>query len=223
MYQPGEKWLYDLPSDVLGVLVARAAGQPLEAFMRARIFEPLGMKDTGFSVPAEKLGRLATSYTVDPASGKLAVYDGAGADSQWARPPAYPSGGGGLVSTVDDFLAFSQMMLNKGRHGSERILSRPAIELMTADHLTPEQKSGNEIFFGDHSGWGFGVSVNLKREDLAVAPGCYGWTGGLGTTWANDPAENMVAILMTQRAMTSPRPPAVFSDFWTSAYQAVDD
>jgi CubicO group peptidase (beta-lactamase class C family) len=223
MHQPGEKWLYDIASDVLGVLIARAADQPLESFMRERIFTPLGMKDTGFGVSADKLGRLPPSYKVDPASGKLAIYDSDGEHSEWARPPAFPSGGGGLVSTVDDYLAFSHMLLNKGRHGNERILSRPAVELMTVDHLTPQQKAGNEIFFGSHSGWGFGVAVNVKRDDLAIAPGRYGWTGGLGTTCATDPAEDMVGILMTQRAMTSPTPPAVFCDFWTLAYQAIDN
>lgn len=222
MHQPGEQWMYDLDSDVLGVLVARAADQPLESFMRERIFEPLGMKDTGFSVPATERGRLAVSYMADAAN-ELAVYDGSGDDSQWALPPAFPSGSGGLVSTADDFLAFALMMLNKGRHGNERILSRPAIELMTVDHLSSEQRQSNEIFLGGNSGWGFGVSVNRERDDLAIAPGRYGWNGGLGTSWANDPAENMVGILMSQRMATSPMPPALYRDFWTAAYQSLDN
>ena len=127
MYQPGERWMYHTGSDVLGVLIARASGQPLETFLRERIFEPLGMKDTGFSVPAAKLDRLATCYQVNPETGALEVFDDAEA-AKWSRPPAFPSGGGGLVSTVDDYLAFGQMMLNKGKHGNERILSRPAVE-----------------------------------------------------------------------------------------------
>ena len=114
MHQPGERWMYNTGSDVLGVLIARASGQPLETFLRERIFEPLGMKDTGFSVPAAKLDRLATSYRTDPATGALELYDEA-AGGQWSRPPAFPSGAGGLVSTVDDYLAFGQMMLNKGK------------------------------------------------------------------------------------------------------------
>ena len=108
--------MYNTGSDVLGVLIARASGQPLETFLRERIFEPLGMKDTGFSVPAAKLDRLATSYWTDPETGALELFDEA-ASSRWSRPPAFPSGGGGLVSTVDDYLAFGQMMLNKGKHG----------------------------------------------------------------------------------------------------------
>lgn len=221
MNQPGEKWMYDIASDVLGVLIARSARQSLDSFLRERIFEPLGMKDTGFHVSAEKLDRLPPSYTVDPMTAKLLVFDSDGDQSQWANPPAFASGAGGLVSTVDDFLMFGQMLLNKGRHGNERILSRPSIELMTIDHLTADQRSDNSIFFGSHSGWGFGMSVNLKREDLAMTPGRYGWTGGLGTAWANDPGEDLIGILMTQRSMTSPTLPPIFSDFWTSAYQAI--
>jgi CubicO group peptidase (beta-lactamase class C family) len=221
MHQPGERWLYHTGSDVLGVLIARVAGQPLETFLHEHIFEPLGMKDTGFSVPAEKLNRLPGCYRRNPGTGTLDVYDDAG-DSQWSRPPPLPSGGGGLVSTVDDYLAFCQMMLDKGRCGRERILSRPSVELMTTDHLTPDQKAGAEIFFGDNKGWGFGVAVTTRRDEL-WAVGRFGWDGGLGTSGYSDPAEELVGILMTQRLMESPQAPRVFVDFWTSAYQAIDD
>jgi CubicO group peptidase (beta-lactamase class C family) len=222
IHQPGEMWMYHTGSDVLGVLIARAAGQTLEKFLRERIFEPLGMKDTGFHVPAEKLDRLPPSYLGNPDTGALMLHDDPG-DSRWGRPPVFPSGGGGLVSTVDDYLAFCRMMLNKGRHGDERILSRPSVELMTTDHLTPEQKAGTEIFFGDNSSWGFGMSVVTRRDDLAAVPGRFGWNGGLGTSGYSDPKEDMVGILMTQRLMDSPQPPHVFLDFWTSVYQAIDD
>jgi CubicO group peptidase (beta-lactamase class C family) len=223
MHQPGEKWMYHTGSDVLGVLIARAAGQPFEAFLRERIFEPLGMMDTAFSVPAGKLDRLATSYWNHPETGQLELYDPA-EGGEWSRSPAFPSGGGGLVSTVDDFLAFGQMMLNNGEHGSERILSRPSVELMTTDHLTPEQKavSGLGPGFFDSHGWGFGVSVVTRRE-VAGSIGGFGWAGGLGTSWCSDPREGMVGILLTQRAWTSPIPPDVCRDFWTLAYQAIDD
>src|SRR5207244_7784399 len=123
MHQPGEQWMYNTGSDVLGVLIARASGQPLETFLRERLFEPLEMRDTGFSVPEASLDRLATSYWTDPASGELVVYDEA-RGGQWSRPPAFPSGAGGLVATIDDYLAFGQMMLSHGKHGGERILSR---------------------------------------------------------------------------------------------------
>jgi len=224
MCQPGERWLYNTGSDVLGVLIARASGQPLEAFLRDRIFDPLGMKDTGFSLPATKLDRLASLYWTDPGSGTLDLFDEAG-DSKWSRAPGFPSGAGGLVSTIDDFLAFGQMMLDRGRYGRERILSRPSVETMTTDQLTAEQKAVSGLvpgYFASH-GWGFGVSVVTRREDVAGTVGKYGWDGGFGTSWYSDPDEEMVTILMTQAAFTSPDPPGVVRDFWTSAYQAIDD
>jgi CubicO group peptidase (beta-lactamase class C family) len=224
MHQPGEKWMYHTCADVLGVLIARASGQKLETVLRERLFEPLGMTDTGFSVPAAKLERLATSYWTNFATGTTELYDAA-EGGQWSRPPAFPSGGAGLVSTVDDYLAFGQMLLSQGRHGGARILSRPAVETMTSDQLTPAQKAVSGIVPGyfDSHGWGFGVSVVTRREDLPGSIGRFGWDGGLGTSWYSDPREDMVGILMTQRAWTSPIPPPVCRDFWTAAYQAIDD
>src|SRR6266496_1965327 len=223
MHQPGEQWMYNTGSDVLGVLIARASGQPLETFLRERIFEPLSMKDTSFSVPEASLDRLATSYWTDPTSGKLTIYDEA-VGGQWSRPLAFPSGAGGLVSTIDDYLAFGQMMLSQGKHGGERILSRLSVETMTTDQLTPEQKAVSSLvpgFFDGH-GWGFGVSVITRRDDVAAVPGRFGWDGGLGTSWYSDPREDMVAILMTQRS-AFPLFSGVYLDFWTSAYQTIDD
>ncbi len=221
IHQPGEKWMYDTGSDVLGVLISRATDQPLETFFRERIFEPLGMKDTGFHLPAEKLHRLASCYMANSETGALELYDDAN-DSQWSRSPAFESGGGGLVSTVDDYLAFCRMMLNKGKHVSGRILLRPSVTLMTTDHLTPEQRAEAGIFFGDNSSWGFGVSVVTRRDDLAATPGRFGWDGGYGTSGYSDPEEDMVGILMTQR-LASPESARIDLDFWTSAYQAIDD
>ena len=224
MHQPGERWMYNTGADVLGVLVARTSGQPFEVFLHKHLFEPLGMHDTAFSVPANQIGRLATSYVTTPGTGALEVCDEA-VGGQWSSPPAFPSGAGGLVSTVDDFLAFGQMMLNKGSHGGERVLSRPAVELMTTDQLTPEQKavSGLVSGFFDSHGWGFGMAVVTRRDDVASSVGKFGWDGGLGTSWWSDPAEQMVTILMTQCAWTSPEPPNICRDFWTLAYQAIDD
>jgi CubicO group peptidase (beta-lactamase class C family) len=181
------------------------------------------MKDTGFSVPASRLGRLATCYHFDPASRKLVVYDEA-RGGRWSRPPAFESGGGGLVSTVDDYLAFSRMMLNKGKLPGERILSRLSVELMTADQLTPEQKAVSGFFpgFFNNRGWGFGVSVMTQRDQLASVPGRFGWDGGFGTSGYSDPAEQMVGILMTQRSLDATAIDLI-TDFWTSAYQAIDD
>jgi CubicO group peptidase (beta-lactamase class C family) len=223
IHQPGATWMYHTGSDVLGVLIARATGRPFDEFLRERVFEPLGMTDTGHHLPAEKLDRLAVSYTTDPETGAM-VRRTDPRDDAWDRPPVFPSGGGApsLLSTADDYLAFLRMLLNKGRYDGGRLLSRPAVELMTTDHLTPEQKAGNEVFLGA-GGWGFGVAVEARKDDLASAPGRYGWTGGLGTTAMADPGEELVGILLTQRAMTSPVPPPVFQDFWTSAYAAIDD
>jgi CubicO group peptidase (beta-lactamase class C family) len=224
MYQPGERWLYDTGSDVLGVLVARAAGQPLETFLRERIFEPLGMKDTAFHVPPEKINRLASSYSPNPKTGLLQVYDES-ASGHWSRPPAFPSGSSGLVSTVDDCLAVSRMLLNHGKHGNVRILSRASIETMTTDQLTPAQKAVSGLVPGyfDSHGWGLGVSIVTKRENVADSVGRFGWDGGLGTSWYMDPREDLAGILLTQRAWTSPDPPSVCKDFWTLAYAAIDD
>ena len=144
MHQPGASWMYHTGSDVLGVLIARAAGQPFETFLRERIFEPLGMKDTGFSVPADRIDRLVTGYWTDPATGALHLADEP-AGGQWSAPPAFPSGGGGLVSTIDDYLAFAQMLLAGGQHGGERVISRPAVELMTSDHLTDARTGGHDV------------------------------------------------------------------------------
>jgi CubicO group peptidase (beta-lactamase class C family) len=216
MFQPGEKWLYHTGSDVLGVLIERACGQPLEAFLRERIFSPLGMVDTGFSLSAEKLDRLATAYNADPATGELTVTDDP-ADSEWSSPPGFPSAGGGLLSTVDDLHAFGQMMLHRG----DGILSRPAVELMTADHLTPGQKAVSGFFPGyfDNRGWGFGVAVDTVRVGLPSV-GRFGWDGGSGTSWWSDPVEGLTGILLTQRS-AFPLASPLYLDFWTSAYQAI--
>ena len=223
MYQPGERWLYGTGYDVLSVLIARVSGQPLETFLRERIFEPLGMKDTGFSVPADNLDRLASCYIPNPATGILELFDG-GEQSRWSRPPIFPSGADGLVSTLDDYLAFGQMMLNQGKYGNERILSRLSVEVMTTDQLTPAQKAVSSLpplpgFFETH-GWGFGVGIVTKRDDLALVPGCFGWDGSLGTSWFSDPKEDLVGILLTQRVLTTLD---VLRDFSTLVYQAIDD
>jgi CubicO group peptidase (beta-lactamase class C family) len=224
VHQPGEKWLYNSGSDILGVLISRVAGMSLEEFLRERIFTPLGMTDTAFSVPASKLDRLASSYWTNFETGEFEVFDGVD-DSRWASPPVFESGAGGLVSTVDDLLAFGQMMLKGGKHGNERLLSRPSVELMTTDHITPEQKAVSGFFpgFWDSHGWGFGVSIVTRRNDIAATPGRYGWDGGYGTSWYVDPKEELIGILMTQRVWDTPSPPSVLLDFWTSVYRAIDD
>ncbi|MFE0460617.1 serine hydrolase domain-containing protein [Kitasatospora sp. NPDC058965] len=225
MYQPGERWIYNTGSDVLAVLIARVAGRPFEAFLRERIFEPLGMRDTGFAVPADQLDRFTTAYAADPATGELTVWDEA-AGGQWSAPPAFPSGSAGLVSTADDFLAFGRMLLGGGRApGGERILSPGAVALLSADQLTAEQKARSALDpgFFDTRSWGFGVAMVTRATDLGHPLGQYGWNGGLGTSWAVDPAGGVTGLLLTQRLFASPGLPAVHQDFWTSAYRALAD
>jgi CubicO group peptidase (beta-lactamase class C family) len=222
VYQPGERWLYNAGTEILGALIARVAGTTLGEFFRDRIFAPLGMKDTAFSVPNAKLGRFATAYVRDHAAQALKVFDDP-VTGKFASPPVFENGSAGLVSTADDFNAFAQMLLNRGRLASERILSRPSVELMTTDQLLPEQKLGSELFFGDNRGWGMGLSVSTRRDDLCNSPGRFGWDGGYGTSWYSDPREQLTGILLTQRMMDSPQPPRAMVDFWTSAYQAIDD
>jgi CubicO group peptidase (beta-lactamase class C family) len=220
MAQPGERWLYHVSADVLGMLIARVSGQSLSSFLRERIFDPLGMKDTAFHVPTDKIDRLPPSYRFNHHTQTLEIFDDV-ANSAWRPEPPFESAGGGLVSTVDDCFAFASMMLNKGSYGRERVLSRAAVELMTSDQLTPQHREGAEIFFGSNRSWGFGMAVDTKRDELFRTPGRFGWDGGLGTSAYIDPVEGVIGILFTQRMMDSPQPPPVFSDFWNLVYGAV--
>lgn len=216
MYQPGERWLYHTGADVLGVLLERVCGKPFDEVLAERIFEPLGMTDTSFSTSAVE--RLVTSYNSD-----YSVYDDA-VDGQWSHRPPFLSGGAGLLSTVDDLTAFADMMLNSGKHAGTRILSRPMVELMTSDRLTPAQKAVSGFFPGyfDDRGWGMGVSVMTARSNVFQTPGKYGWDGGLGTSWQVDPKEELTAVLLTQRAAFPDFSP-VYLDFWTSVYASIED
>jgi CubicO group peptidase (beta-lactamase class C family) len=221
VYQPGERWMYDTAANVTGVLIARATGKSFGDALRERICEPLGMKDTAFSVAGEGLGRLATAYAHDDATGGLVVEDGP--DGRWSRPPAFESGGGGLVSTAADWLAFASALRAGGAHRGQRVLSRPSVTLMTSDQLTPAQKTVSGFWPGyfDDIGWGFGMAVRTRRTHLGPSAGSYGWNGKYGTAWYNDPAEDMTTILMIQRA----EPPwlPIYLDFWTAVYRAIDD
>jgi len=219
MAQPGERWLYHTGADVLGVLIARASGQPLPTFLRERIFDPLGMTDTGFFVPAAHIDRFATSYSTAPDTGALSVFDEP--TGQWSSPPAFPSGGAGLVSTAQDFLTFAHTLLR----GGAPLVSRPSVETMTTDQLTPAQKAVSGFFPDDFDarGFGFCVGVVTRREHPAAPVGQYGWDGGLGTVWRNDPSEQMITVLLTNAAFTSPRLPELVQDFLTAAYASIDD
>jgi CubicO group peptidase (beta-lactamase class C family) len=202
------------------VLIARAAGQPLGDFLRARVFTPLGMVDTGFSTP--HADRLSSCHGTDPMTGERLVYDRP--DGQWATPPAFPSGAGGLVSTLDDLLLFGRMLLAGGRlPDGSRMLSPAAVEAMTTDQIGAAPGTPGPSDDGSQ-GWGFGLSMQLARRGLAPAVGSYGWTGGLGTSWANDPGADLVGIVLTTDMFSRAfPPPAAVQDFWTCVYAGIAD
>jgi len=223
VYQPGERWMYDVAANVTAVLIARATGMSFGEALRERICGPLGLKDTGFSVGGESIARLAIAYKRDDATGEIVVDDGP--DGHWSRPPAFESGGGGLVSTAADWLAFSSALLAGGTYRGERVLSRPSVTLMTSDHLTPAQKAVSGFWPGyfEDIGWGFGMAVRTRRTHLGPSVGSYGWSGFYGTAWYNDPAEDMTTIGIVQRAHAGDQRLPMWLDFWTAVYQAIDD
>jgi CubicO group peptidase (beta-lactamase class C family) len=240
-YDPGTRWNYGLSIDMAGALIQRVSGKSFGEYLKAAIFDPLGMQDTGFWLPKEKQSRLAAVYGVDFSTGKRPPV---------ARPipdtaPNFASGGGGLVSTADDYLKFARMLLGKGRSGDARILSHPAVERMTSNWLTPAQRAvpamGNPDFFAGQ-GFGLGLSIIDDITKLGFIPfgskGSIGWAGAYGTWWQADPAEDMVAIYMAQNAIemnpsvkvdakTMQAGMAQFykpqRDFTTLIYQAIDD
>jgi CubicO group peptidase (beta-lactamase class C family) len=212
MAQPGERWLYTAGSNVMGALIERASGQTLDAFFQERILGPLGMKDTGFVGPAE---RLPTGYLAH--EGKLTVYDPPA--GMFSRKPAFPAGDSGLVSTVDDFAAFARFLTTGKTADGRRLLSDASLRTMTTDQLTPAQRKDGEIILGPHRGWGhMGVYVEPSPEGIPV--GAYGWDGGFGTSWFNDPSRDLTVILMTQRFFDSPDAPQIHKDFWRAANAA---
>ena len=147
------------------------------------------------------------------------VYDGP--NGQWAKPPAFPSGGGGLVSTLDDLHAFARMLLSRGRLADgSRLVSGASVEAMITDHIGADRGAPGPSPDGSQ-GWGFGVAVQVRRTGLAPI-GSYGWAGGIGSSWANDPNEGLVGIVLTTDMFTGAvPPPAVVQDFWTGAYAAL--
>ncbi|HEV8571053.1 MAG TPA: serine hydrolase domain-containing protein [Actinoplanes sp.] len=195
MYQPGERWNYNVGTLVLGVLLARAADQRLGDLLRERLFDPLGMGDTGFWLPPERARQLPKHYMTDLETQTMAERPITGPEI-WSHPPVFPSGSGGLVSTVDDYVTFARMLLDRGVHGGTRLLSEKSVELMTTNHLTPAQiaRAGRIL---DGSGWGLGMAVTVAPDEIS-GPGRYGWSGGYGTTWFNDPNARLIAIAMTQ-------------------------
>lgn len=211
LHQPGEAWLYNTCSDIQGVLIARAARQPLDQVLTERLFEPLGMPDTAFHAPP---GRLPPLYR--PGSdGTLEVADPP--DGQWSTPPPFPSGAGGLVSTLDDLFTFLRMLRAGGRaEDGRRVLSLGAVRLMTTNHLTERQRAYSELFL-EGQGWGYGGSVDVVRREPWNTPGRYGWVGGTGTAAHLVRRTGLVTVLLTQREMTGPTAPPLMREFWSYA------
>jgi CubicO group peptidase (beta-lactamase class C family) len=225
VYEPGAHFNYGFGTDVLGLLVGRIAGSGLEDFLRARLFGPLGMVDTGFHVPEDKRDRLSVAHMPDPVTGKRVLVDHP-SNSPWNIPKAVPSGSAGLAATADDYAKFG-LMLRDGRAASgERILSRKTIELMTTDFLTPEQRG--RLFLGfdmwSSRGFGLGVSITdrLGSQFGLGSVGRFGWGGAFGTTWFNDPKEDLTAVMLIQ-LMVGPLSPKIEADFGNLIYQAIDD
>jgi CubicO group peptidase (beta-lactamase class C family) len=196
--QPGEAWLYNTCSDIQGVLIARVSGQALPEFLAERIFEPLGMSDTSFHLPAEKLDRLPPYRDSD-----FDLID----DGPWTEPPIFPSASGGLVSTLADWHRFGRMLLAEGGG----LLSPRSVRLMTTDHLTQDQRHASMLFL-EGAGWGFGGAVTTD--------GRYGWVGGTGTTAHIAPSTGTIGILLTQLQMRGPTPTQFMREFWQYAFGA---
>ncbi|MEU9201613.1 serine hydrolase domain-containing protein [Streptomyces sp. NPDC048332] len=211
LHQPGEAWLYNACSDILGVLIARVSGQPLPEFLAERLCEPLGMTDTGFHVPARRLHRFTGYYRAGEA-GDLERVDAP--DGQWSSEPAFPSAAGGLVSTAADWCAFGRMLLAGGTVGGRALLTPASVRQMTTDHLTSAQREASGLFT-EGQGWGFGGSVDVERTESWNVPGRYGWVGGTGTAAHIIPATGTVAIMLTQVEMAGPRHPRTMRDFWS--------
>ncbi|MGO8787287.1 MAG: serine hydrolase domain-containing protein [Terriglobia bacterium] len=201
LFQPGDDWEYSLADDVLGRLVEAVSGMPFDKFLEARLFQPLGMKDTGFFPPEEKVARLATAYAYDEQKGLHPILDGQvmggdggfqySADYPYRGPHTYFSGGGGLTSTAEDYYRFCQMMLNGGELNGTRIISRKSVELMSHNHVVGKPDGGNY-------GLGFGAVGEPSQLTELGSVGSYNWGGFYYTSFVIDPKEDLVVIFMGQ-------------------------
>jgi CubicO group peptidase (beta-lactamase class C family) len=229
--QPGERWRYNTGATVAGILIERVTGAPLAEVLGQRVFEPLGMADTAFYVPAAKLSRFTSMYAPAEAAAVFGGGQGEAGDSGlalidrpdgwYAAPPALPDGAGGLVSTIDDLEAFTAMLAADGGG----LLSTESVALMLRDRTTARDRAENPWFFGQHLGWGLTMAVPAAGVDPRTVPAGlprgYGWEGGSGTVWRTDPETGLTGILLTQRMATSPAPSEVVRDFWSGARAAL--
>jgi CubicO group peptidase (beta-lactamase class C family) len=223
--QPGTEWNYSMASDVLGHLIAVVSGRPFEAFLRERVIAPLGMSDTGFFVPSDKVNRFAANYDKGP-DGRPRLIDDP-ETSRFLTPPVAPSGGGGLVGTARDYMRFCQMLLQRGAHGSERLLGRKTVELMTMNHLDGDMAAmgqprfAESNYYGIGFGLGFSVTLDPARAQILGSPGEYAWGGMASTAFWVDPQEDMAVVMMTQLTPSSTYP--IRRELRVLAYQAVID
>lgn len=213
-FEPGTRWSYSVAMDLLGLLIQRASGQPFDAFLQNRIFGPLGMADTGFVVPPAGVARLSTMVTPTKEKGVIPADDRAA--SMFAKPGAYPSGGGGLVSTAVDQAKFAAMMLGEGRLGRARILKPETMAIARSD-IMPE---GAERFMKTS---GFGAAMRVVRAESAATAGepagSFGWGGAAGTTLWVDPANEAYCFMMVQFVPSSAYP--VWQDIRAAFYEDV--
>ncbi len=191
-FEPGEKWMYGFSIDVLGAVIEVLSGKSLGEYLRENIFDPLGMKDTGFYVPIEKQNRLATLYHIHE---NLKPEE---ADTPSARPE-FESGGGGLFSSVPDYSRFAQMLLHGGTLDGVRILGRKTVDLIATDHLTPEQRKGDSWDTQRGYGYGLGVRVMTNPELAGIngSIGEWGWDGAFGNWFCVDPKEDLTCVYLT--------------------------
>lgn len=203
-HQPGRGWTYNLGSTLLGLLLERVGGAPLDELMASRLLAPLGMDGACWWVPARDRDRFTSRYapTGDP-SAPLRRVDPP--DGHHSAPPSFPDGAGGILGTAEDWLAFGRMLLNRGTCGERRILPAPLVTAMMTNQLTADQERCAGVFLDPGEGWGYGGSV---RED-----GTYGWTGGAGVSARVDPARERVDVLLTQVALDGPEGSPVLRAF----------
>jgi len=223
IYQPGADWEYSVATDVLGYLVQAIADMPLDDFLKARIFAPLGMDDTDFYVPPEKTGRLAAIYQAQGQCGPIRFEAGDELLGDVRVPTDCPSGGGGLVSTMADYLRFASMLLNGGVLDGARVTSPMTIKRMTANAIPPSMmplRLGVERF-GYGFGLGFRVMLHPGLANGYSSFGEYGWSGMASTHFVIDPAEDLITLMMTQLVPNEQhRPRSIFPNL---AYQAIDE
>jgi len=216
--QPGSRWRYSISVDVLGYLVEVVSGKRFDVFLEERIFGPLGMEDTGFYVPRDKIGRFAELYNGGKDEGLESDHTLYWGD--FTKRPRFLSGGGGLVSTARDYMRFCQMMLNGGELEGVRLLGRKTVELMTANHLSKELISQGSMTKGHGFGLGFGVLMDVAQSEVLGSEGEYMWGGAASTGFWIDPEEELIGILMTQFIPYTGR---FTREFKVLTYQAIVD